>query len=224
MFDNILVTDDKSFALRYQLFDNSSISDDLPQIFAVDKKGKYLLNYFHLNEDFSEYFKGTKPKFTYTDAYNNLTYVETLCADNFSEKVLDPSFKEFILEIKHEGCPACFLLGKMVDHLSQKLHKHKLLDKLRIFRIDTANDIPLLGEFAATPTYLFIRKNDKNEIEFIAPLDKNEFLFQVKKFSKLNLEKIRYHPNLMIGYQVYHQRKFAEEGYDPDFDIQGFLI
>jgi hypothetical protein len=37
-------------------------------------------------------------------------------------------------------------LGKCLYHLSQKFKEQKI-NKIKFFRIDTANDLPYLGEF-----------------------------------------------------------------------------
>lgn len=211
--------------------DHSGIPGEIPIIALKNSMegskaaGVYSFNYFKFPEEFNQYLSNKKEKFTYTDEYFNFSYVESLNATDFTRKIFDSSFREFILEIKHEGCPTCFMLGKMHDHLSQKTKKHGLSKKLRHFRIDTENDIPLFGKFSATPTYLFVRKNKENtELELVVPLEKNDFLFSIKKYSRLNLDKIKYHPNLMYGFFIYQKREFAEKGFDPDVDVRVFDI
>ena len=153
---------------------------------------------------------------------DNLSYATELNAANFEEKVLkDNSFNEFIIEVKHEGCPTCFMLGKMIDHMSQKFKKHKLDKKLKFFRIDSHNDLPFIGDFSATPTYLFGRK-ENNQITQLSQLDKNDFLFQLKKLSKLDLTKIKYHPNIGYGFHIYQNQEFLKSDYDADGDVMSF--
>ena len=229
LFEKILITTDKVFSEKNEIYDNSPLQSKLPQFFikstfSLSKgKGLYSLSYFKFPEDFNLFLDSKKEKFSFVSSYDNLTYSETLKATNFKEKILDPSFREFLLEIKHEGCPTCFMLGKMVDHLSQKFDKHKKPTKF--FRIDSDNDIPLFGRFNATPTYLYVRKSkDCKKIELIVPLEKNEFVFKLKKYSLFNLDKIKYHPNLMFGFIVYNKKEFSEPGYDPDLDVRMFQV
>ena len=201
----------------------------LPQIFLIETKDGVnrkisSFNYFKFGKDMSKYLKGGYPNFEYKDhSLQNLTYVETLNARNFKEKVInDSSFNEFILEIKHEGCPTCYVLGKMHDHLSQKLKKHGILSKLKCFRIDTENDIQFLGEFQATPTYLHCKKNKEGEIVKVSQLDKQSFIFDLRKSSALDLNRIKYHPNIGIGNYFFNAKEFLKDKYDPDMDLTHF--
>lgn len=188
--------------------------------------GTYNLNFFKFPEEFDKFLLSQKEKFDFVEDYDNLTFVEKLNGTNFVEKLIaDESFQECLLEIKHEGCPTCFMLGRMVDHLSQKFKKHDKMNQFRFFRIDTDNDIPLFGRFAATPTHLYLRKSeDKKKIDLVVPLEKNQFLFGLKKYSKLNLDSIKYHPNLMFGFFIYQKKEFSEVNYDPDLDVRAFQL
>jgi hypothetical protein len=228
--DEIQIVTSKNFAMKNEIFDSFSLSSNLPQIFLVETKNGntknvYNLNYFRFPKDFNSYLKGAQKRFTFKDNnIENLTYVETINSTNFKQKVIDDmSFKEFIIEIKHEGCPTCFILGKMLDHLSQKFKKHKV-NKIRFFRIDTANDLPYLGEYLATPTYLHCKKNEKGELTQISPLEKQNFIFDMRKASSYDLSKIRYHPNIGIGNHIYQQKEYLKKNYDPDMDLEHFLL
>jgi len=203
------------------------MSEELPQFYLIETnniadKNIYSFSYFRFPDEFNKYLKGKAKKFIYPIKVDNLSYVTELNAENFEEKVIkDYSFKEFLIEVKHEGCPTCFMLGKMVDHLSQKFRKHNLANKFRFFRIDSHNDLPYIGDFSATPTYLFCRKEGE-KITLISQLDKNDFLFQLKKLSKLDLTKIRYHPNIGYGFHLYQNQEFLKPDYNPDIDVLGF--
>ena len=230
MLDEIQIVTSKDFAIKNEIFDTFQLSATLPQIFLIEtKNGRdrkiYNLNYFRFAKDFNNYLKGSQKMFSFKDNnIDNLTYVETINSLNFKEKIIDDkSFKEFIIEIKHEGCPTCYILGKMLDHLSQKFKKHKI-NKVKFFRIDTANDLPYLGEFLATPTYLHCRKNEKGEIVQISPLEKQNFIFDLRKASSYDLSKIRYHPNIGIGNHIYLQKEFLKKNYDPDMDLESFIL
>jgi hypothetical protein len=230
LFNSILVTNSRDFTFKHELYDDTQISEDIPQIYLIETnkikdKKIYNLNYFRFPDDFSKYLKNKKEIFKKPELMENLTYVSTLNSKNFEDKVInDKSFKEFLVEVKHEGCPTCYMLGKMFDHVSQKFQKHKYEKKIKMFRVDTHNDLPYLGEFAATPTYLFCRKNDKGEVELISQIDKSEFLFKIKKLSKFDLNKARYHPNIGFGFYIFQRNEFMKDNYDPDLDISGFNI
>jgi thiol-disulfide isomerase/thioredoxin len=230
LFDGIQVTNSKNFCNKYNLYDPSQISEDIPQIYLVetnkitDRKA-YSFNYFRYGDDFMKYLKNKSEAFKQPVLMENYTYVKTVNNETFRDVILnDNSFKEFMIEIKHEGCPTCFMLGKMFDHVSQKFQKHGYSKRFKFFRIDTHNDMPYLGEFAATPTYLFCRKNEKGEIIQINPVEKNEFLFKIKKLSKMDLAKVRYHPNLAYGFYIFQRQDFLKPNYEPDIDISGFAI
>jgi hypothetical protein len=230
LYDGIQVTNSKTFALKHKLYDPSQVSEDIPQIFMIETnnlkdKKIFSFSYFRFPEEFMKYLNNKIEPFKQPVLMDNHTFVETVNNSTFKEKIIDDhSFREFMIEIKHEGCPTCFMLGKMFDHLSQKFEKHKKLKKLRFFRVDTHNDIPYLGEFAATPTYLFCRKDKNGNIELISPVDKNDFLFKIKKLSNLDLSKIRYHPNLAYGFYIFQRQDFLKPNYEPDIDISGFSI
>jgi hypothetical protein len=230
LFDKIQITNSKNFTFKKELYDDSQISEEIPQIYLIETnnltdKKIYSMNYFRFADDFNKYIRNKKEIFKKPEVMENLTYVSTVNSLNFEEKVLkDNSFREFMIEVKHEGCPTCYMLGKMFDHVSQKFHKHKYDKKFKFFRVDTHNDIPHLGEFAATPTYLFCRKNEKGQIEMISQVDKQDFLFKIKKLSKLDLNKVRYHPNIGFGFYIYQKNEFMKDSYDPDIDISGFNI
>lgn len=223
LFDNIIISDNKELLNYYSLYNNTGLPNhELPQIFIKMRKSIFSFSYFSFSDEFNSYLNKSKEEFIYTTPYDNLTYVETLNGDSFRRRIFDSSFRECILEIKHEGCPSCYMLGKMNDHLSQKFNKHGVLKKIPIFRIDTENDI-LLGQFLATPTYLFIRKTkDNKRIEMISPLEKNEFISLIKRNSRYDLSMIKYHPNLMYGYINYQKKEFSKKNYDPDLDLEGF--
>ncbi len=209
-----------------ELYNNSGIPNhELPQIVLKDKDKKfYSFNYFSFPDEFNQYLSKGKEEFKYVTPYDNLSYIETLNGANFKDKIFNSSFKEFILEIKHEGCPTCYMLGKMTDHLSQKMHKHKYLNKLPMFRIDTENDIGL-GQYLATPTYLFVKKSkDNDKIEQMIPLEKTEFISAIKRYSRYNLSKLNYHPNLMYGFINYQRKEFAKRDYDADVDLHPFKV
>lgn len=230
LFDKIQITNSRNFTFKNDLYDDSQISEEIPQIYLIETnnlsdKKIYSMNYFRFADDFNKYIRNKKEIFKKPEVIENLTYVTTVNSLNFEDKILkDKSFKEFMIEVKHEGCPTCYMLGKMFDHVSQKFHKHKYDKKFKFFRVDTHNDIPHLGEFAATPTYLFCRKNDKGQIEFISQVDKQDFLFKMKKLSKLDLNKVRYHPNIGFGFYIFQKNEFMKDTYDPDLDISGFNI
>jgi hypothetical protein len=230
IYDSIQITNSKTFCIKNNIYDPSGLSEDIPQIYLVEtnkviNKKVYSFNYFRFGKDFSEYLNNEAKNFKQPVQMENYSYVQTINNSAFKKKVLeDNSFKEFMIEIKHEGCPTCFMLGKMYDHLSQKFHKHGKDKHLKFFRIDTHNDIPYLGEFAATPTYLFCKKNNKGEIVQINPVDKNDFLFKIKKLSNFDLAKIRYHPNLAFGFYLFQRQDFLKPNYEPDIDISGFSI
>lgn len=227
LFDKIQVSVSKNFSKKNELYDPTQISDELPQIFIIETnnitdKKKYLFSHFSFPEEFEKYLRNKKDPYFRQEEIDNLTYVQTVNSKNFEEKVLkDNSFKEFLIEIKHEGCPTCFYLGKTFDHISQKMKKYNV-NNFKMFRTDTHNDLPYLGEFSATPTYLFCRKNDKGQINFISYVDKNELLFKTQKLAKIDLSKIRYHPNIAMGFILYKRNEFLKENYDPDLDLGDF--
>ena len=232
LFDEIQITNSKNFTLKNKLYDNSGISDDLPQLFIIEtgdaeknlNKKIYAFNYFRFSNELQNYMSNKHPIYKPQTSVDNLTNVKFLNTKTFKEKILDDKkLKEFIIEIKHEGCPSCFMLGKMFDQLSLKLKKHKLENKIKLFRIDTENDLRYLGDFAATPTYLFGKKNEKGEITFLSEIPKQEFIFRIKKYSNYDLTKIRYHPNLYFGFQVYQNKMFLKPDFDPDIDINSYV-
>ena len=128
LFDGIQICNSKNFALKHGVYDSTQISEDVPQIYLIEtnngiEKKIYSFNYFRFPDDFMKYLKNKMDVFKQPAMMQNYTYVQTLNNGNFVEKVIkDNSFKEFLIEIKHEGCPTCFMLGKMFDHLSQKSH------------------------------------------------------------------------------------------------------
>jgi len=232
LFDEIQITTSKNFTQKNKLFDNSGLADDLPQLFIIQtgnlennsEKKIYAFNYFRFSNELENYMSNRHPIFKLQTPVENYTNVQFINSKNFKEKILDDKkLKEFVLEIKHEGCPSCFMLGKMFDHLSLKIKKHKLENKIKLFRIDTENDLRYLGDFAATPTYVFGKKNDKGEITFLNEIPKQEFIFRLKKYSNYDLTKIRYHPNLYFGFQVYQNKMFLKPEYDPDIDINSYV-
>eukprot|EP00340_Litonotus_pictus_P012112 CAMPEP_0170538218 /NCGR_PEP_ID=MMETSP0209-20121228/103180_1 /TAXON_ID=665100 ORGANISM="Litonotus pictus, Strain P1" /NCGR_SAMPLE_ID=MMETSP0209 /ASSEMBLY_ACC=CAM_ASM_000301 /LENGTH=241 /DNA_ID=CAMNT_0010839867 /DNA_START=1021 /DNA_END=1743 /DNA_ORIENTATION=+ len=233
LFDKIFITEDKAFSEKHGFYNNNPMLSTLPQIYIKNTHSKsqgggtFELSYFKFPDDFSQFLSSSLQPFKHVNKFDNKTYVESLNGENFKAKLLeDSSFRECVLEIKHEGCPTCLMLGKMLDHMSQKFHKHGKLsssinnskNKVRFFRIDSDNDIPLLGRFNATPVYLYIRKDkDNKKIEFIAPLEKQEFLFRLRKYCKNNLDRIKYHPNLTVGFMTYQNKEFSKPDYDPDY-------
>ena len=238
LFDEIQITNSRNFTVKNKIYDNSQISDDLPQLFIIESgengqnkinllenKKIYSFNFFRFSNELQNYLRNKHPIYRRQVNVDNLTNVSFVNSKNFKSKILeDKKLKEFILEIKHEGCPSCFMLGKMFDHLSLKFKKHKCENKIKFFRIDTENDLRFLGEFAATPTYLFCKKNEKGEITFVAEIPKPEFIFRIKKYSNYDLSKIKYHPNLYFGFQVYQSKEFLKPDFDPDMDINGYQI
>lgn len=235
LFDEIQITNSKNFTIKNSLYDNNQISDDLPQLFIIETGEKttnnhnnnnkvYAFNYFRFSNELQNYFRNQHPIYKRQTNVENFTNVKFINSKNFKQKILDDKkLKEFIIEIKHEGCPSCFMLGKMFDHLSLKLKKHKLDNKIKLFRIDTENDLRYLGDFAATPTYLFCKKNEKGEITFMNEIPKPEFMFRLKKYSNYDLTKIRYHPNLYFGFQIYQNKLFLKPEFDPDLDINSYI-
>jgi len=232
LFDEIQITNSKAFTQKNHLYDYTGLADDLPQLFIIQTGDKekniekkiYSFNYFRFSNELQNYMSNRHPLFKLQTPVDNYTKVNFINAKNFKEVILDDKkLKEFIIEIKHEGCPSCFMLGKMFDHLSLKFKKHKLENKIKFFRIDTENDLRYLGDFAATPTYVFGKKNAKGEITFLNEIPKQEFIFRVKKYSNYDLTKIRYHPNLYFGFQVYQNKLFLKPDYDPDMDISAYI-
>ena len=228
IFDEIQITTSKNFIKKNQLYDNNQISDDLPQIYLFKtgekaQKKIHSFSYFSFPKELQNHLKNRHPVYKNSPNVELLTNVTFLNSKNFKEKILDDkNLKEFIIEIEHEGCPSCFMLGKMFDHLSLKFKKHTLHNKIKFFRIDTENDLRFLGDFAATPTYLFCKKNSKGEITFMNELHKPEFIYRIKKYSNYDLNKIRYHPNLYFGFQIYKNKMFLKPDFDPDMDIKDF--
>jgi len=232
LFDEIQITNSKSFSQKNKLYDFGGMADDLPQLFIIqtgnqeknEAKKVYGFNYFRFSNELQNYMSNKHHLFKLQTPVENLTNVTFINSKNFREKILDDKkLKEFVLEIKHEGCPSCFMLGKMFDHLSLKFKKHKLDSKIKLFRIDTENDLRYLGDFAATPTYVFGKKNEKGEITFLSEMPKPEFIFRLKKYSNYDLSKIRYHPNLYFGFQIYQNKMFLKADYDPDMDINSYV-
>lgn len=230
MFDRIHIINNKGLSDYVQLKQNEGLSLDMPDFFikATSKsklEGEYLFNYFNFPQEFNLFLKESKDQFKYFSPYDNKTLVKKLCANKIEEAIFDKNnkFRECIIEIKHESCPACFMLGKTFDHLSLKLNKHNILKKLPLFRIDNDNDVPLFGKFSATPMYIYIRKNrDNTRIEAINTLDKNDFIVGLRKSSRLNLNEIRYHNNLMVGFSLYQNKLFSKPDFNPDFDVQAY--
>ena len=231
LFDEIQITTSKNFTKKNNLYDTTQISDDLPQIFlintnnsnSISSKKIYSFSYFKFSNELQNHLSNKLPLYTRSTSVENLTNVTFVNSKNFKEKILDDkNLKEFIIEVEHEGCPSCFMLGKMIDHLSLKLKKHKLQNKIKFFRIDTENDLRFLGDFAATPTYLFCKKNSKGEITFMNEIPKPEFIYRIKKYSNYDLNRIRYHPNLYFGFQVYQNKMFLKPDFDPDMDIKDY--
>jgi thiol-disulfide isomerase/thioredoxin len=227
LFDEVQIVTSKNFANKHQLYDKTQMSEELPQFYLIEtnnltNKNIFSFSYFRFPDEFNKYLKGKGKTYNNPVKVDNLSYAIDLNAANFEEKVLnDNSFKEFLVEVKHEGCPTCFMLGKMIDHLSQKFQKHKLSKKFKFFRIDSHNDLPFIGDFSATPTYLYCKK-ENNKITSISQLDKNDFLFQLKKNSSLDLTKIRYHPNIGYGFHIYQNLEFLQADWNPDNDVLGF--
>lgn len=223
-FTTVNITTSKTFAKENNLFESDLIIESLPQLFILDtsKENKecYRLSYFNLEENYNKYGQNNLAVYNNVDPQKEMfTYVQELNSESFSKLICDDnSFSECLIEIYKDNCPACFIMGKMFDHLSHKFHKHEIKD-MKLFRINIdKNEIPLLGEFNATPTFLFIRKH-KNKIEYIAPLSKNNFFDKLKKISHTNLSKIQYHPNISYGYLLYMNKEFSKKDYDPDMDI-----
>lgn len=232
LFDEIQITNSKSYSQKNKLYDFGGMADDLPQLFIIQTgnaekneiKKVFAFNYFRFSNELQNYMSNKHPQLKLQTPIENLTNVAFINSKNFKEKILDDKkLKEFVLEIKHEGCPSCFMLGKMFDHLSLKFKKHKLDHKIKLFRIDTENDLRYLGDFAATPTYIFGKKNDKGEITFLSEMPKPEFIFRLKKYSNYDLSKIRYHPNLYFGFQIYQNKMFLKPDFDPDMDISAYV-
>ena len=230
LFDGVQISNSTNFSYKNGLYDDSQISGELPQIFIIETgdnpstdRKVYSMNYFRFADDFNKYLKNRKELFKKQEVIDNFTYVQTVNSKSFEEKILkDNSFDEFMIEIKHEGCPTCYMLGKMFDHVSQKFYKHGYLKNFRFFRVDTHNDLPFLGEFAATPTYLFCRKKEDGQIGFISQIEKHEFIFKLRKLSKYDFSKARYHPNIGFGFYLFQRQEFLKPNYDPDVDLGGF--
>ena len=224
-FSSVNITTSKKFAKENKLFESDLIIESLPQIFILDtsKENKecYRLSYFNLEDNYNKYGQSNLPKYNNEDSQREMfTYVQETNSESFNKLICeDNSFSECLVEIYKDNCPACFIMGKMFDHLSHKFHKHQIKE-MKLFRINIdKNEIPLLGEFNATPTFLFIRKDKNNKIEFVAPLSKNNFFEKLKNISQTNLSKIQYHPNISYGYLLYMNKEFCKKDYDPDMDI-----
>lgn len=108
--DEIQIVTSKNFAQKHEIFDSFSLTATLPQFYLIETKDGtdkaiFSLNYFKFAREFNDYLKGGFKKFVPKDNnIENLTYVETVNSKTFKEKVIDDmSFKEFIIEIKHEG-------------------------------------------------------------------------------------------------------------------------
>lgn len=174
-------------------------------------------------KDLNSFLMNKLPIFKYSQEYYNKTYVETLNADLLKKKIYnDKSLREFILEIKHEGCMGCAFSGKGFDLLSQKFNKHGVTG-LKLFRIDTSNE-NILGQFAATPTHLYVRKNKScDDIEIIIPVSRMQLLFDLEKYSLTDLSKIKF-INDMVALQNFHNKRFCNPRYDPDEDVAGYHI
>lgn len=224
VFDTVNITTSERLAKKLGLYQCNILINNIPQIFALHNNAnrqviKYNLTYFHFKTNYDLLYKNQLPEYISQIEIKGKSNVIEVNSNNFKDKVIsDNSFKEFIIEISKENCPSCFILGKMLDHLSLKLIKHNI-DKLKLFRIDSNNDIPYIGEFNATPTYLFCRKNNKGLIEYITQLNKDNFIEKLKEMSCLDLSKINYHKNLANGYLLYLNRYFEKDYFDPDFDL-----
>ena len=225
-FTSVNITTSKEFAKTHNLYESNLVIDCIPQVFIIDntkeQKNTYNLTYFKLDENYKKYLNKELPQCNINGSLSRkmFTYVKDINNESFQKEIIeDKNCKEYILEIYKDNCPACFILGKMFDHLSHKFNKHNITGmKLLRINIDD-NDIPLLGEFNATPTFLYLRKNDKGQIEYICPLQKENFISKLKTLSKTDLSKIQYPPNISYGYLLYMKREYLKPDYDPDAEI-----
>lgn len=227
LFSSVNILTSKDFALEKKLYLPNQLYENLPQIFITTvkknnyEKKTYNLSYFGPEKSFSLFRAGELPEVPLENFENYIapTYVKTIKTENILEKITkDNSFDECIIEVCKEDCPACFILGKMLDHLSLKLKKHKI-EKLKLFRINIEkNEMPFIGEFNATPTFLHIVKKEGKIIK-VTPLLRSNFFQALKANSNINLEKIVY-PNLDFGYFSFMRKDYSKKNYDPDLDLK----
>jgi hypothetical protein len=139
LFDEIQITLNKDFALKHKIFDDNPMSEKLPQFYLIEtgnnnEKSIFSPSYFRFSDDMNKYFQGKGKEWKSQPTIDNITYVTELNSQNFEEKfLLDTSFEESLIEVKHQGCPTCYMLGKMVDLMSHKFAKHKLDKKFKFF-------------------------------------------------------------------------------------------
>ena len=226
-FSTINITDSKIFSKNLNLFKYNQSYDNLIQAFikVKNENGEKLfdISYPNMLENLDKYFKGELNEF---DKNKNIkikmpSFVEEISASDFIKKVKeDNSISEIILNLFKYNCPPCFIYGKTFDHLSQKLKFHNV-NSIKLFKINIdENDIPLLGEFISSPTFLHILKtNDKLNFKEITPLYVDNFISKLKSVSSIDLSKINYNQNFMFGYHIFKNKDFLKKDYNPDIDL-----
>ncbi len=102
------------------------------------------------------YFDGkTKFNFRSEERKHEKTLVKHISTEEFAQNVIQSKnkheLKECIVEVFKKECDACHYNARMYDILSQKMHKHGLLEKVALFRLDLDNINPYLGRFLYAP-------------------------------------------------------------------------
>ena len=90
------------------------------------------------------------------------TRIKMINSNGFKKEIMEnPKVKHVILEVYQKHCMACMFSNKLTSVLSRKLEKHGYSNDLHMFRMDIDNNVPELGNIQASPTYLYIRKNEQ---------------------------------------------------------------
>lgn len=99
------------------------------------------------------------------------TRVKHVAADNFDEEIIsNPDVKHAIVEVFKPFCGACAVNGIVFNSFSRKLERHGYSQDVHCYRVNIDNKLPLLGNFYASPNYVYIRKDDDNKVTEILTL------------------------------------------------------
>lgn len=102
---------------------------------------------------------------------NNIdSLVRTQNFDQFeADFIKDVTKKQVVIEIYKDHCGACQYASKVFDALSYKCEKHGY--DLPMVRLKIENNVPFFGQTPFSPMYIYVRKDEDNNIAEVKTLN-----------------------------------------------------
>jgi hypothetical protein len=216
-FHTVNITTSKKLMLKYGIYDNTTLSDMIPQIVIIDNdniqsKGRklYSISYLKTNDSFKKFQNEELNGVERISKDENEENIVNLKAKDFYGKVVNnKKFDECIIEIYRKDCPGCVIMGKMYEDLGRQLKKDGIKE-LKLFKMDIEKEeCPMLGEFNATPTFVHIKKNNNKEgIQKVDYLDKDDFISKMKRISTIpKINNLEYNHDVSYAYLKFFKSK-----------------